>query len=146
VKPQPCLSQADTVVDYLARYTHRIAISNGRLLSMEGDRISFRYKDYRDDSRIKTQWLDEREFVRRFLMHILPKGFMRIRHFGYLSNRTRRRKLAVIRHCLSQPPRSEAKSESPVSPRCLPCPRCDDGLVRMIRQIPRFRSAAVPTG
>ena len=99
---RPCLSQGDTVVGYLARYTHRIAISNGRLLTMEDDRVSFRYKDYRDGSRIKTQWLEGQEFVRRFLMHILPKGFMRIRHFGYLSNRTRRRKLAVIRHCLSQ--------------------------------------------
>ena len=69
---RPCLSQGDTVVDYLARYTHRIAISNGRLLSMDGDRISFRYKDYRDGSRIKTQWLEGQEFVRRFLMHILP--------------------------------------------------------------------------
>ena len=85
------------MVDYLARYTHRIAISNGRLLTMEDDRIAFRYKDYLDHSRLKTQWLDGHEFVRRFLMHILPKGFMRIRHFGYLSNCTRRRKLAVIR-------------------------------------------------
>jgi hypothetical protein len=100
-----CLNQAESVVDYLARYTHRIAISNGRLLTMKDDRIAFRYKDYRDHSRLKTQWLDGQEFVRRFLMHILPKGFMRIRHFGYLSNCTRRRKLAVIRHCLSQPPK-----------------------------------------
>ena len=67
-----CLNQAESVVDYLARYTHRIAISNGRLLTMEDDRISFRYKDYRDGSRIKTQWLEGQEFVRRFLMHILP--------------------------------------------------------------------------
>lgn len=141
-----CLNQAESVVDYLARYTHRIAISNGRLLSMDGDRISFRYKDYRDGSRIKTQWLDGQEFVRRFLMHILPKGFMRIRHFGYLSNRTRRRKLAVIRHCLSQPPKPEATLESPVSQRCWPCLLCDNGLVRMIRQIPRFKPAVIPTG
>ena len=76
------------MVDYLARYTYRIAISNGRLLTMEDDRTAFRYKAYRDHSRLKTQWLDGQEFVRRFLMHILPKGFMRIRHFGYLSNCT----------------------------------------------------------
>ena len=126
-----CLNQADSVVDYLARYTHRIA---------------FHYKDYRDHSRLKTQWLDGQEFVRRFLMHILPKGFMRIRHFGYLSNRTRRRKLAVIRHCLAQPPKPEATLESPVSQRCWPCLLCDNGLVRMIRQIPRFKPAVIPTG
>ena len=141
-----CLNQADSVVDYLACYSHRIAISNGRFLSMDGDRISFRYKDDRDHSRIKTQWLDGREFVRWFLMHILPKGFMRISHFGYLSNRTRRRKLAVIRDCLSQPPQPEDSKVSLESQRCWPCPRCEDGLVRMIRQIPRFKSAAAPTG
>jgi hypothetical protein len=141
-----CLNQAESVVDYLARYTHRIAISNGRLLTMEDDRIAFRYKDYRDHSRLKTQWLDGQEFVRRFLMHILPKGFMRIRHFGYLSNCTRRRKLAVIRHCLSQPPKPEATLESPVSQRCWPCLLSSNGLVRMIRQIPRFKPAVIPTG
>ena len=84
--------------------------------------------------------------IRFLYLHILPKGFMRIRHFGYLSNRTRRRKLDVIRHCLSQPPRSEATAESPTSQRCWPCPQCDDGLVRMVRQIPRFRTTMVPTG
>ncbi|WP_040886771.1 IS91 family transposase [Marinobacter santoriniensis] len=141
-----CLNQADTVVDYLARYTHRIAISNGRLLSMEGDRISFRYKDYRDHGRLKTQWLEGQEFVRRFLMHILPKGFMRIRHFGYLSNRTRRQKLAVIRQCLLQPPQPESNRVNQEPPRCWPCLRCNDGLVHMVRQIPRFRIVAVPTG
>jgi len=81
------------------------------------------------------RWLEGREFVRRFLMHILPKDFMRIRHFGYLSNRTRRRKLGVIRHCLAQSPQ-----------HCRPCLRCDDGLVRMVRQVPRFRTTVVPTG
>jgi hypothetical protein len=141
-----CLNQADTVVDYLARYTHRIAISNGRLLSMEGNRVSFRYKDYRDHGRLKTQWLEGREFVRRLLMHILPKGFMRIRHFGYLSNRTRRQKLAVIRHCLLQPPQPETNRLNQEPHRCWPCTHCNEGLVRMVRQIPRFRIAAVPTG
>lgn len=141
-----CLNQADTVVDYLARYTHRIAISNGRLLSIEGDRVSFRYKDYQDHGRLKTQWLEGQEFVRRFLMHILPKGFMRIRHFGYLSNRTRRQKLAVIRQCLLQPLQPESNRVNQESPRCWPCLRCNDGLVHMVRQIPRFRIVAVPTG
>ncbi len=147
VYTRSCLNRADTVVGYLARYTHRIAISNGRLLSVDGDRVSFRVKDYRDDSGIKTEWLDGREFVRRFLMHILPKGFMRIRHFGYLSNRARRCKLDVIRHCLLKPPRSEMINDSSMaSQRCWPCPSCDDGLVRMVRQIPRFRAVTVPTG
>lgn len=84
------MNQAETVVDYLARYSHRIAISNARLVSQDGDRILLRYKDYREDGRQKSRQLEGAEFIRRFLMHILPKGFMRIRHFGYLSNRTRR--------------------------------------------------------
>ena len=146
VYPRHCLNQTDTVVHYLARYTHRIAISNGRLLSMEGNRVSFRYKDYRDQGRLKSQWLEGKEFVRRFLMHILPKGFMRIRHFGYLSNRTRRQKLAVIRQCLLQPPQPETNRVNQEPHRCWPCPRCDEGLVHMVRQIPRFRIVAVPTG
>jgi hypothetical protein len=71
---------------------------------------------------------------------------MRIRHFGYLSNRTRRCKLAVIRHCLSRPPKPEATLESLVSQRCWPCLLCNNGLVRMTRQIPRFRPAVILTG
>jgi len=131
VHTRHCLNQVESVVDYLARYTHRIA---------------FHYKDYRDYSRLKTQWLDGQEFVRRFLVHILPKGFMRIRHFGYLTNCTRRRKLAVIWDCLSQPPKPEATLENPASQRCWPCLLCNNGLVRMPRQIPRFRPAVILTG
>jgi hypothetical protein len=141
-----CLNQAETVVDYLARYTHRIAISNGRLLSQEGDRIVFRYKDYREGGRQKTQKLDGVEFIRRFLMHILPKGFMRIRHFGYLSNRTRRRKLAVIHQALQQPIETESETvRKSVSPSTWPCARCDGGMVRKVRQIPRFRAVGTLT-
>jgi len=84
--------------------------------------------------------------IRFLYLHILPKGFMRTRHFGYLSNRTRRRKLAVILHCLSQPPKPAVTLASPASQRCWPCPQCDDGLVRMVRQTPRFRTTMVPTG
>jgi hypothetical protein len=71
---------------------------------------------------------------------------MRIRHFGYPSNRTRRRKMAVIRHFLSQPPKPEATPESPVSQRCWPYLLCDSGVVRMVRQVPRFKPAVIPCG
>ena len=128
-----------------SQWTSTTSHCNGRLLTMEDDRIAFRYKDYRDHSRLKTQWLDGQEFVRRFLMHILPKGFMRIRHFGYLSSCIRRRKLAVIRHCLAQPPKPEVTLGNPASQRCWSCLLCNNGLVRMIRQIPRFRPAVIPT-
>lgn len=142
-----CLNQAETVVDYLARYTHRIAISNGRLLSQDGDRIVFRYKDYREGGCQKVQQLDGVEFVRRFLMHILPKGFMRIRHFGYLSNRTRRRKLTAIRQALQKPPEAVDVTENGSEPqRTWPCPQCDGGVVHMVRQIPRFKTVSILTG
>jgi len=82
-----CLNRADSMVHYLAHYSYRIVTSNGRLLSMEGDQVPFRYQEYRNNSRIKIQWLDGQELVRRFLMHVLPKSLMRIRHFGYLGNK-----------------------------------------------------------
>lgn len=142
-----CLNQAETVVDYLSRYTHRIAISNGRLLSQDGDRIVFRYKDYREGGRQKTQQLDGVEFVRRFLMHILPKGFMRIRHFGYLSNRTRRQKLTAIHQALQKPPEAGDVTENgSASQRTWPCPQCDNGVVHMVRQIPRYKTVGILTG
>ncbi len=75
------------VLKYLARYTHRVAIANSRLLNMEADKVEFRYKDYADVGTEKSMSLDGPEFIRRFLMHVLPSGFMKIRHYGFLSNR-----------------------------------------------------------
>jgi len=142
-----CLNQAETVVDYLARYSHRIAISNARLVSQDGDRIKLRYKDYREGGCRKSLQLEGAEFIRRFLMHILPKGFMRIRHFGYLSNRTRRRKLTAIRQALQKPPEADVDIENGSgTQRSWPCPRCGDGVVHMVRQIPRFNARGLVTG
>ena len=88
---------------YLARYTHRIAISNNRLLDIDNEKVSFRYKDYRHESQQKTMTLDAEEFIRRFLLHILPDGFQRIRYYGFLSNRYREEKLARCRELLGMP-------------------------------------------
>lgn len=84
------------LVKYLSAYTHKIAISNTRILSCENDAVSFRWKDYRDGKQ-KVMTLDVEEFIRRFLLHVLPKGFVRIRHYGTLSNANRNKKLAVIK-------------------------------------------------
>jgi hypothetical protein len=81
------------VIEYLGRYTHKVAISNHRITDIQNDRVTFRYKDYRDESKIKLMTLDALEFIRRFSLHILPKGFMRIRHYGILSSS---RKLQVL--------------------------------------------------
>ena len=89
------------ILDYLGRYTHRVAIANGRLLDCRDGRVSFRWKDYRAQNKSKAMTLDADEFIRRFLMHVLPKGFRRIRHFGFLANACRGEKLARIRFALA---------------------------------------------
>jgi hypothetical protein len=91
------------VLEYLGRYTHRVAIANSRLLGCEDGRVSFRWKDYRADNKSKVMTLDADEFIRRFLLHVLPKGFRRIRHFGFLANVCRAAKLAAIRTALQAP-------------------------------------------
>jgi Putative transposase/Transposase zinc-binding domain len=88
------------VLKYLARYTHRVAIGNQRLLQFEDGRVTFRYKDYADDHRHKSMTLGGVEFLRRFLQHVLPKGFVKIRHYGLLANRHRAERLALCRRLL----------------------------------------------
>lgn len=83
------------VLKYLARYTHRVAISNRRLLTYQAGRVTFQYKDYTQAGRTRPMTLCGSEFIRRFLLHVLPKGFMRIRQYGYLANRHRQQKLAL---------------------------------------------------
>ncbi|WP_456371775.1 IS91 family transposase, partial [Thiolapillus sp.] len=103
---KPSLDRTQAVINYLARYSHKIAISDHRLIEIKGDQVHFRYKDYRDD-RLKIMKLHHEEFIRRFLMHVLPKGFMRIRHYGFLANRCRQAALARIRKILEQPVEAE---------------------------------------
>lgn len=91
------------VLEYLGRYTHRVAISNHRLIDFADGSVSFRWKDYRHDSRQKVMRLQEQEFIRRFLLHVLPAGLQRIRHYGFLANRHRAAKLARCRQLLAQP-------------------------------------------
>ncbi|MDQ1335665.1 MAG: hypothetical protein QG552_2615 [Thermodesulfobacteriota bacterium] len=93
-------SNAETVMDYLGRYTHRVAISNDRVVHMEGDQVTFRYRDRTDNDTVKYMTLDAEEFIRRFLMHILPDQFIKIRHYGILSNRNRHSKLVVAKTLL----------------------------------------------
>jgi hypothetical protein len=93
----------EQVLDYVGRYTHRVAISNNRLLDIEAGQVSFRYKDYRDQSQQKTMTLSAEEFIRRFLLHVLPHGFHRIRYYGFLGNRNRQEKLGQCRQLLGMP-------------------------------------------
>ncbi len=100
------------VLDYLGRYTHRVALSNDRLVDHRDGQVRFRWRDYADHDRMKVMTLAVDEFLRRFLLHVVPRGFMRIRHFGLLANRARRRTLAQCRHLLGQPPPAEPQVES----------------------------------
>ena len=88
---------------YLARYTHRVAIGNQRLQSFDNDQVTFQWKDYRHRNRIRNMTLDAHEFIRRFLIHALPPGFQRIRHYGFLANAHRREKLELCRKLLNVP-------------------------------------------
>jgi hypothetical protein len=101
----------EQVLEYLGRYTHRVALSNDRILSLDDGRVRFRWKDYADGDRVKVMELDAQEFLRRFLLHVVPDGFVRIRHFGLLANRTRKAKLARCRQLLAQP---SAPADRPV--------------------------------
>ena len=123
-----CLNRTDSIIGYLARYTHRIAISNQRIIAMDQDQVRFHYKDYRDD-RQKVMALDPCEFIRRFLMHILPKGLMRIRHYGILANRCRQQSLKIIRKILAAvPPDKQGNTANEVV--SYPCPKCKKGQLK----------------
>src|SRR5260370_4171583 len=117
----------EQVLGYLASYTHRIAISERRIIAFDGDHVRFLYKDYRDGDREKAMELDVHEFLRRFLLHFLPKRFVRIRYFGFLANRVRARSLALAREQLGDPDPPTVEPEP--TPDCSPprCPQCRIG-------------------
>ncbi len=133
------------VLNYLARYTHRIAISNERIVAVEDDQVRFRYKDYAAGSVIKELCVDAPEFLRRFLLHVVPRGFMRVRHYGLLANRHRAVRLARCRELLHAPTLAEKPAVAP-SPAerilqltgvdILRCPVCGKGPMRRTERLP----------
>ena len=136
------------VLRYVARYTHRVAISNDRLLDIEDGRVSFSWKDYRDDNQRKTMTLAAQEFIRRFLMHVLPNGFQRIRHYGFLANCCRGRKLALCRQLLRMPPHEPGcylkkdyrqRYEELTGRSLTQCPVCQQGEMLVIEVLPDTR-------
>ena len=135
------------VLDYVGRYTHRVAISNNRLLSMENGKVRFRWKDYRDGNRQKTMTLTGSEFIRRFLIHVLPSGFHRIRYYGFLGNCHRARKLDRCRVLLgmapvvpADPPADYRDRFEALTGRSLrECPCCHTGIMVVIGCVNRPR-------
>jgi hypothetical protein len=145
VYAKPPFAGPESALAYLARYTHRIAISNPRLVNLEPGRVAFRYRDYQDGGKEKVMRLDALEFIRRFLLHVLPKGFVRIRHYGLLANRHRKKKIARCRALLAAPtpeaPESQSVSEElhRLSGKdLLRCPACSEGRMIPIAEIPRL--------
>jgi hypothetical protein len=142
VYAKPPFGGPEQVLKYLARYTHRVAISNSRLVSLDDERVTFRYKDYADDRRHKTMVLSAHEFIRRFLQHVLPSGFVKIRHYGLLANRYRAAKLRVCRALLLVVAVAALLS-SGASAAASPCPHCGGCHWHVVLRVPRPRVAEV---
>lgn len=150
VYAKPPFGSPDQVLAYLGRYTHRVAIANSRLVAMDETRVRFRWRDYRQENKSKLMTLDAAEFIRRFLLHGLPDGFHRIRHYGFLANGQRQRKLALIRRLLDQPVPPPIRRSEDYRERVLEltgvnlhhCPRCG-GTMRVIDILPRPRSPPI---
>lgn len=149
VYAKPPFGSPQQVLKYLARYTHRVAISNRRLLSLRADQVAFRYKDYRRGRRDRVMRLSAIEFIRRFLLHTLPKRFVRIRHYGFLANCVRQEKLALCRRLVASSSGRQADRVSPDTPEpteasekstgkedSYPCPICKLGVMLVIEKVP----------
>ena len=132
-----------TVLDYLGRYTHRVALSNDRILKVENGEVTLSYRDRRDKDRKTSITLDAQEFIRRFLLHVLPEGFMRIRHFGFLANRTKKHSLPQCRKLLGLNPIPEIPKRSAqdllrelTGIDLSRCPSCKLGTMIVVGELP----------
>jgi len=124
------------VLGYLARYTHRVAITNHRLVAFERDQVTFLWKDYAHGNKKRKMTLSAQEFLRRFLLHVLPRGFVRIRSFGFLTNRRRAILLPRCQSLLLENPKPHATavtSSYPAQLACFRCPKCATPMVMMER-------------
>ncbi len=123
----------EQVLKYLARYTHRVAISNSRILSIEDGKVSLLWKDYADGNKTKVMTLTATEFIRRFLLHILPAGFVRIRQYGFLAKRARKQKLALCRTLLGVPAPAGAAALCDGQPKEKRRPVCATGHMILVQ-------------
>jgi hypothetical protein len=129
-----------TVLDYLGRYTHRVALSNDRIVKVENGQVTLSYRDRKDGDRKKTLTLETHEFIRRFLLHVLPEGFMRIRHFGFLANRSKKQALAQCRRLLKIDPALPQSQKESAKDLLLQitgidlsrCPHCRNGTMIVV--------------
>ena len=145
VNVQEPIKRPEYVLEYLGRYTHRVAISNHRILSLKEGRVTFTYRN-RNTNQIQQMTIEAVEFIRRFLLHILPKGFVRIRHFGFLANRNRTSNLARLQRLLGPLTAIHETAERTLREMMLLltgidlaiCPYCKKGKMRVLGEIPRY--------
>ena len=143
VYAKPPFGGPEKVLDYLGRYTHRVAISNHRVLDVADESVSFAWRDRADGNRQKRLTLPAEEFIRRFLLHVLPKGFMRIRHFGFLAGRAKGRDLSRCRELFGMAPEPVAPPEKTTRERVLEltgvdlalCPHCKGGTMHIVSEL-----------
>jgi hypothetical protein len=147
VYAKPPFGGPEQVLKYLSRYTHRIAISNRRLVSIDDQNVIFNWKDYAHGNRPRAMTLDGGEFLRRFLLHAVPRGFMRIRHFGWLANRCRSENLATSRRLLNVSCQSEPVMPPGATGAVIPsrpcCPACQRGRLVAGPYLPPFELSLV---
>ena len=153
VYAKPPFAGPQQVVDYVGRYTHRVAISNYRLVGIEDGQVKFNWRDYRDNHQQKTMTLSAGEFIRRFLLHVLPSGFHRIRYYGFLGNRHRKEKLERCRQLLGMAPPKESSAEPAIQEdyrdryekltghSLRECPVCHRGRMITVKALPQVRSS-----
>ena len=136
----------EQVLEYLGRYTHRVAISNNRILAIDNGEVTFTYRDRQNNNEIRTRTLDAYEFIRRFLLHILPGGFMKIRYFGFLAHKNKKQAVALIRKLIDPDMTFPEKIKETVSEMMLRltgtditcCPKCKKGKMIIIKKVPRL--------
>jgi len=134
------------VLEYLGRYTHRVAISNNRILAIDNGKVTFTYRDRQDNNKIKTMSLATDEFIRRFLLHILPGGFMKIRYFGFLAHINKKQAVTLIRKLIDPDMTFPEKIKETIIEMMLRltgaditcCPKCKKGKMTIIRKLPRL--------
>ena len=134
----------EQVLEYLGRYTHRVAISNNRILSLDNGIVTFSYRDRSDDNKVKELRLPVEEFIRRFLLHILPNGFMKIRYFGFLAHTNKRKSIPLLRQLIGSSAELPEKTEETVQEMMVRltgvdisiCPKCKKGKMKIIKELP----------
>ncbi|MCU1325734.1 MAG: putative transposase [Bryobacterales bacterium] len=145
VYAKPPFGGPEHVLHYLARYTHRVAISNHRLVAFENDRVTLRWKDYASGSKQRKMTLPSAEFLRRFLVHVLPRGFVRIRSFGFLANRRRREMIGLCRRLLGDTPPSPRTASDSDAKAFWSCPRCG-GPMALLEKLTSQQIRFLPRG